>query len=201
MTPQISRAPTVSRKVATNSGAQVGDMIILTKPIGTGIISTAIKFGKAEIGVAARSIETMLTSGRDAAIAMSEFDVRGATDVTGFGLLGHTWELARASKLAIEIESARVPILGGAIELARAGVVTVADKSNRQYVGDDIEIAESVGTEIQNLLYDPQTAGGLLISIAPDRAGALLARLRRNYPEAAIIGCAFKRDHHSIRVV
>jgi selenide,water dikinase len=189
------------RKVAANSGAQVGDLIILTKPIGTGIISTAIKFAKAEPGVAARSIETMLTSGRDAAIAMSEFEVRGATDVTGFGLLGHAWELARASNLGIEIESARVPILGGAIELVRAGLVTAADKSNREYVGDDIEIAESVGTEIQNLLYDPQTAGGLLISITPDRADALIARLRGNYPDAAIIGRAFKRDHHSIRVV
>lgn len=121
--------------------------------------------------------------------------------MTGFGLLGHAWELARASDLGIEIESARVPILGGAIELVKAGVVTAADKSNREYVGNDIEIAESVGTEIKNLLYDPQTAGGLLISISPDRADALIARLRGNYPDAAIIGRAFKRDHHSIRVV
>ena len=95
-------------------------MIILTKPIGTGIISTAIKFGRAETEVAARSLETMLTSGRNAAVAMSEFDVKGATDVTGFGLLGHTWELARASNLAIEIDSTSVPLLGGAIELAKA---------------------------------------------------------------------------------
>ena len=189
------------RRVAANSGSQVGDVIILTKPIGTGIISTAIKFGRAKTEVAARSLETMLTSGRDAAIAMGEFDVKGATDVTGFGLLGHTWELARASNLAIEIASARVPILAGATELAKAGVVTAADQSNRAYLGDDIEIATSVGEEIQKLLYDPQTAGGLLLSVSPDRAEAMLARLRRNYPEAAIIGHAFSRDHHSIRVV
>ena len=115
-------------------------------------------------------------------------------------MLGHAWELARASNLALEIESARVPILRGAIELARAGMITGGDKSNREYVSDDIEIAESVVKEIQNLLYDPQTAGGLLISIASDRADALIERLRRNYPEAAVIGRAIKRDQHSIRV-
>ena len=189
------------RKVATNAGAQVGDAIILTKAIGTGIVSTAIKLGKAEKEVAARSVETMLTSGKDAALAMNEFEVTGATDVTGFGLLGHAWEMAKASNLAIEIESARVPILGGAIELARAGVVTAADKSNREYVGKDVEIGESVGKELQNLLYDPQTAGGLLISVSSDRADALIARLRRKYLDAAIIGRAFKRDRHSISVV
>lgn len=189
------------RKIATNSGAHVGDAIILTKPIGTGIISTAIKFGRAEKEVAARSLETMLTSGKDAALAMSEFDVTGATDVTGFGLLGHVLEMARASKLAIQVESARVPMLGGALELARAGVLTGGDKSNREYVGDDVKMAESVSSEMQSLLYDPQTAGGLLLAVGAERADGLIARLRRNYPDTAVIGRAVEYDRHSILVI
>jgi selenide, water dikinase len=189
------------RQIATNSGARAGDALILTKPIGTGIISTGIKFEKAPPDVAARSLKTMLTSGKEAAVAMREFGVIGATDVTGFGLLGHAWEMARASNLAIEIDSARVPIIGGAIELAKLGMITSGDKSNRDYVGDDIEIVASVGKEIQNLLYDPQTAGGLLISVAADRAETLLAGLLGNYPQAAIIGRVLERDRHSILVV
>jgi selenide,water dikinase len=189
------------RKVAANSGARVGDAVILTKPIGTGVISTGIKFAKADPGVASTSVETMLTPGRDAAAAMCEFDVRGATDITGFGLLGHAWELARASKVTIEIDSARVPLLPGALELAGAGLLTSGDKTNREYVGDDVEIGAHVSKELRSLLYDPQTAGGLLIAVAHDRSDALLARLRETYYSAAIIGQVRERGPHSLIVL
>lgn len=189
------------RKVAANSGARVGDVVILTKPIGTGVISTGIKFAKADPGIASTSVETMLTSGKDAAAAMCEFDVRGATDVTGFGLLGHAWELARASKVTIEIDSARVPLLPGASELASAGLLTSGDKTNREYVGDDVEIGTHVSKELRSLLYDPQTAGGLLISIAHDQSDALLARLRETYYSAAIIGQVRERGPHCLIVL
>ena len=188
------------RKVALNSGARVGDAIILTKPIGTGIISTGIKFEKADKEVAAHSIEVMLTPGKEAAAALIEFGIKGATDVTGFGLMGHALEMARASKVAVEIESERVPILTGALELARAGVVTGADKSNREYAGDDVEIAESVSAETRSLLYDPQTAGGLLLSAPPEKAADLVARLRLHYDDATIIGRVIERHAHSIIV-
>ena len=187
-------------KVAANSGARAGDVIILTKPIGTGVISTGIKFGKTEPEVAAASIATMLLAGREAAAAMREFEVKGATDVTGFALLGHTWEMACASKVTIEINSASVPLLPGALELAGRGLLTSGDKTNREYVGDDVAINAEVSQDIQRLLYDPQTAGGLLIAIAPDRAEALLARLRENYSQASIIGRVTERDAHSIIV-
>ena len=187
-------------KVATNAGARPGDVLILTKPIGTGVISTAIKFAKAPTEVAAASIETMLTAGRDAAEAMREFDVKGATDVTGFALLGHAWELARASKITIEIDSSRVPLLPGAVELARAGLLTSGDKTNREYIGDDISIGDRVSNEILNLLYDPQTAGGLLISISSASADSLLARLRETYPRAENIGRVLEPGPHSIIV-
>ena len=187
-------------KVATNAGARPGDVIILTKPIGTGVISTGIKFAKTPPEVAASSVQTMLTSGKAAAEAMREFGVKGATDVTGFALLGHAWELACASRVTIEIDSSRVPLLLGAAELARAGLLTSGDKTNREYIGEDIEIAESVSTEMAKLLYDPQTAGGLLIGIPAEWSAAFLARLNESYPQARVIGRVVKRGSHSIIV-
>ena len=187
-------------KVATNAGARPGDAIILTKPIGTGVISTGIKFAKTPPEVAAASVETMLTPGKDAADAMREFEVKGATDITGFALLGHAWELARASKVTIEIDSARVPLLPGALELAQAGLLTSGDKTNREYVGDDIVIGESVSKQMSNLLYDPQTAGGLLIAIPAERSAEFLARVRESYPHAAVIGRVVTPGTHSIIV-
>lgn len=187
-------------KIATNSGARPGDVIILTKPIGTGVISTGIKFEKTTAEVAASSAATMLTPGKHAAEAMREFGVKGATDVTGFALLGHAWEMARASSVTIEIEPGKVPLLDGALELAAAGVVTGADKTNREYVGDDLEIGESVSREMRRLLFDPQTAGGMLIAISPDRAPDLLARLRENYSRADVIGQVTDLGLHSIVV-
>jgi selenide,water dikinase len=131
---------------------------------------------------------------------MNEFDVRGATDVTGFSLMGHSCELARASGVTIEIESARVPVLEGAIELAAAGMLTSGDKTNREYVGDDVRIAGTVSKPMQSLLFDPQTAGGLLIAIDSNRAEALLTRLRSRYPRAEIVGLALPRADHSVVV-
>ncbi len=187
-------------KVATNTGARAGDVVILTKPIGTGVISTGIKFAKAPPEVVSASIATMLTPGRDAAAAMREFGVNGATDVTGFSLLGHAWELARVSKVTIEIDSSQVPILPGALELAGAGLLTSGDRTNREYVGDDIEIAAAVSKDMSSLLYDPQTAGGILIAAPDERAGALLERLRESYGQAAIIGRVVDHGPHSLVV-
>jgi selenide,water dikinase len=187
-------------KIATNAGARPGDVIILTKAIGTGVISTGIKLEKTSAEVAASSVATMLTPGKYAAEAMREFGVKGATDVTGFALLGHAWEMARASDVTISIEPGKVPLLEGALELAAAGVITGADKTNREYVGEDIEMAESVSSEMGRLLYDPQTAGGMLIAIAADRAPDLLARLQENYPTTTVIGRVTERTSHSIVV-
>jgi selenide,water dikinase len=186
--------------VATNAGARPGDAIILTKPIGTGVISTGIKLGKAPASVVTESIATMLTAGKFAAEAIGKFDVTGATDVTGFSLLGHAWEVACASNVTIEIDSARVPLINGALELARAGLMTGADKTNREYVGEDISIAAGIDADLVKLLYDPQTAGGLLLAIAEDKADDLLTDLRRNYPRAEIVGRVTTRGEKSISV-
>jgi len=188
------------RKIASNAGARPGDVIILTKPIGTGVISTGIKFGKTSEAVAANSVATMLTPGKFAAEAMREFDVKGATDVTGFSLLGHAWEMARASNVTLEINAAAVPLLDGALELASTGMLTSGDKTNRAYVGADVEIAESVNKDLLKLMFDPQTAGGMLISIAARRADALIERLRENYPTATPVARVAEKGPHSISV-
>ena len=175
-------------KVARNAGARVGDVIILTKPIGTGVISTGIKKGRASESIVAGSVETMLTPGKFAAEAMREFGVKGATDVTGFALLGHAWEMACASKVTIEIDASAVPLLEGALELASQGMLTSGDKTNREYVGADVEIAEAVDQNLVKLLFDPQTAGGMLIAIGEDKAETLLRTLNEHYPHARKIG-------------
>ncbi len=188
-------------QVASNDGARPGDALILTKPIGTGVISTGIKFGKADAQIAANSIATMLTSGRKAAEIMRQFGVRGATDITGFGLLGHAWELARASKVTTEIVSQRVPVLPGALDLARRKMLTQGDQTNREYVGADVLIDKDIGKEMASLLYDPQTAGGMLIAIAGDRAEAMLTLLRESYDQAEIIGRVIEYDGRSVIVI
>lgn len=187
-------------KIATNAGARPGDLLILTKPIGTGVISTGIKLAKVSATVVEASIATMLTPGKYAAEAMREFEVKGATDVTGFSLLGHAWEMAKASNVTIRINPDSVPLLSGALDLAAAGVVTGADRTNREYVGDDIEIDESVSKEMRRLLYDPQTAGGMLIAISAEKASGLLGDLRENYPRAEIVGSVMERGAKSIVV-
>jgi selenide,water dikinase len=188
------------RRVITNRGARAGDALLLTKPVGTGVVSTGIKFGKASDEVMRASLQTMLLSGREAARLMSEAGAHAATDVTGFALLGHAWEVARASGVTLEIEAAAVPRIPGALELAAAGLLTSGDKSNRAYVGDDVTLSESVSRELASLLFDPQTAGGLLISVANERADELLARLRETYPDAAQIGRVRQRGARLIEV-
>ena len=187
-------------KVATNAGARPGDVLILTKPIGTGVISTGIKLAKASPEIIAESIATMLTAGKSAAEAITKFDVKGATDVTGFALLGHTWEMACASNVTIEINSARVPLIPGALDLAAAGILTSGDKTNREYVGEEIEFASSVDPNLMKLFYDPQTAGGLLLAISEAKADDLLTELRTNYPRAEIVAQVTQRGRKAIVV-
>src|SRR5687768_16296683 len=140
----------------------------------------------------------MLTPGRFAAEAMREFGVKGATDVTGFALVGHAWEMARASKVTIEIEAAAVPALQGALVLAAAGMLTSRNKTNRDYVGQDVQIDASVDENLVKLLFDPQTAGVMLISFSPEKAAELLVRLSEQYPLARIIGRVSDAGEHGV---
>ena len=172
------------KKVISNAGAARGDVLILTKPIGTGAINTAVKNGKASEAAIEAAVNSMKTSAAEASKAMVDLGASGCTDITGFGLLGHAYELAKASKVTLNIESKEVPLLPDVLELIAQGMLTRGDKNNREYVGKTIRIAKSVSPEMQSALFDPQTAGGLLISIREEAAAELIARV----PAARIIG-------------
>ena len=175
-------------QVATNASARPGQLLVLTKPLGTGVISTGIKFQAAETAVAEAAVEAMLTPGEAAARAMRDFQVRCATDITGFGLLGHLWETAQASRVSLEIDSARVPLLDGALELAGQKMLTSGDRTNREFVGSGVSFRDGMAPDLISLLFDPQTAGGMLMSVARQQVEPLLAQLRQDYPRAAVIG-------------
>lgn len=161
-------------KVIKNSGAKAGDLLILTKPIGTGVISTGIKFEKASREAIESAMTAMTTSALIASKAMQQVSANSCTDITGFGLLGHAFEMAKASKVTLRIESKNVPLLPEVLDLIKQKMLTRGDKNNRVYVGDTVRIAKSVSGEMQSALFDPQTAGGLLISIKKELAERLL---------------------------
>jgi selenide, water dikinase len=163
------------RKVLANAGAKAGDSLVFTKAIGTGVISTAIKKGKAEqqwIDAATRSMTTLNKQAAEV-ITRGEFRVNAMTDITGFGLVGHARELALASDVSIRISAGKVPLLEGAMECVRAGYTPAGLKNNREFAECLVEYDDGVPEDVRALLFDPQTAGGLLIS-TPD--GSLLTR-------------------------
>lgn len=171
-------------KVVKNSGAKAGDVLILTKPIGTGVISTGIKFEKASEQAKNASLKTMTTSAREASKVMQRVGANGCTDITGFGLLGHAFEMAKASNVTFKIESDSVALLPDVIKLIKEKMLTRGDKNNRVYVGDMVKFSDSVSKEMQSALFDPQTAGGLLISMKTESAEKFIDAI----PDAQIIG-------------
>jgi selenide, water dikinase len=185
------------RYVITNAQAEPGDALILTKPIGTGAISTAIKRGIASEAAVEAAMRAMTTSALLASREMQEAGARACTDITGFGLLGHAYEMAHASKVCLVIEAARVPLLPDVLNLISHGMITRGDKNNRLYVGDTIEIKDDISPEMQSALFDPQTAGGLLISINRSKAEELVRRIEG----ATIIGEVEANPRFLIRVI
>ena len=172
------------KRVITNAGAEPGDVLVLTKPLGTGAISTAVKRGEASPRAAEAALKTMTTSAAAASKIMAELGATGCTDITGFGFLGHAFELARASGVTLEVDSAEVPLLPDVLDLISRGMLTRGDKNNRAYVGDAVHFTDGVSGAMQSALFDPQTAGGLLISIKEEKAAELMARL----PQASAVG-------------
>lgn len=187
-------------RIVRNSTARADDVLVLTKPIGTGAISTAIKRGVAEPHAVQAAVESMTTLNRAAAEAMLRAGASAATDVTGFGLLGHLREMARGSRLAAVVRASAVPLLPTALELAERGVLPGGSKRNFDDVADDVRWADAVPEPLRRLLCDAQTSGGLLIAIAPDRAPGLLAELRAAGLTAAEIGRLEEGDAGSIAV-
>jgi selenide, water dikinase len=190
------------KKVLTNAGAQPGDTLLLTKPLGTGVISTAIKKQKAEPAWIDAAVKSMTTLNRIAAetIAAGDFKVHAMTDITGFGLIGHAREVALASKLSLEIRAASVPLLPGALECVRAGHVPGGLTSNRDFAECVVEYGNGIPDDLKTMLFDPQTAGGLLISVASADAERLRQAMDRAGIRASIIGQAVAKTKPLIRV-
>lgn len=183
-------------RVISNAAARPGDLLILTKPIGTGAINTAIKHGKASKETEAAAVAAMTSSAAEASKLMVKLGASACTDITGFGLLGHAYEMANASHVTLEIDSTSVPLLPDVIELIGQKMLTRGDKNNRVYVGDTVAISADVSGEMQSALFDPQTAGGLLISIRPEAADEFL----RSLGNARVIGRVSKKGDHLINV-
>lgn len=177
-------------QILTNAGAQVSDVLILTKALGTGVISTAIKRGEAQSAWIDAATQTMVTLNAKAIEVLTQggFRVHSATDITGFGLIGHVREMALGSGVSIHIDSASVPLLEGAVECVRAGSIPGGLKANRDFSECAVDFDESVPDEIRTLLFDPQTAGGLLLSVSPEDADHLLTSLHAAFVPAAKIG-------------
>jgi len=175
-------------RIWTNGAAKAGDVLVLTKPIGSGILTSAAKKGTIDEADLAEAIDVMTDLNAGACAAGLEVGVHGVTDITGFGLIGHASELANASGVCVEIEAGSVPLLEHALELGAQGIVTRAHKSNLEAVGDRFK-SSNVDETLVKVLADAQTSGGLLMAIAEDRADALVDALKRNNTRsAAIIG-------------
>ncbi len=176
-------------RIVTNAGARPGDSLVLTKPLGTGVLSTALKRELLSEADLAGAVETMTVLNAGAARAMLAVGVHAATDVTGFGLLGHLRTLLEASGAAAELAAAAVPLLPGARDLAERGAVPGGTTRNAASVAAVVTFADRVDATARLLLADAQTSGGLLIAVAPDRVDALVAALAREAtPAAAVIG-------------
>lgn len=191
------------RKVLTNSGAQAGDRLLFTKAIGTGVISTGIKRGAADITWIRAAVRSMTTLNKAAAevITSGGFAVHSLTDVTGFGVIGHAREMAAASGVSLRIRASQVPLLPGALECVRRKFAPGGLKANRQFAEPCVEADAAVEPDLLTLLYDPQTAGGLLIAVAESDAARLLAALQVAGVDAAEIGQVLPKQKPLLAVV
>jgi selenide,water dikinase len=177
------------KRLITNSGARAGDKLILTKPLGTGIITTALKAKAVTKKTIARVSQSMARLNDQAAELMLAIGVHGCTDITGFGFLGHTVQLAQNSRVGLKIDIASIPVFPEAGNLARRGFCPGGLHRNRDFYSASVDIASEVPEYMQDILFDPQTSGGLLISLAPSKAARLLEKLHQaGIKDAAIIG-------------
>jgi len=187
------------QRVLANGGAQPGDRLLFTKSLGTGVISTAIKKGTAQPAWIAAAVKSMTTLNKVAGEVLSgaygpvheearPFQIHSLTDVTGFGLIGHAREMALASNVSLRFFASKIPVMEGALECIRAGDIPGGLKANRDFAECLVQYDAGVGEELKTLLFDPQTAGGLLISVAPADADGLIAALKATGVPAVEIG-------------
>jgi len=187
-------------KVLTNCNAKVGDLLVLTKPIGIGVLNTAIKAQLVDEITYDQAVKTMITLNKFAKDAMLTVGANSCTDITGFGLLGHTLEMAEGSGVTIKLYSDKIPIIQQALEYARMGLVPAGAYSNMNFIGDKVGFTDDIAQEIKDILFDPQTSGGLLISLEADKADALLRLLENGPTEYGIVGEVIEKQDKYILV-
>jgi selenide,water dikinase len=183
-------------KVIRNVGVRPGDALVLTKPLGTGIVTTALKRRAASRASVSAATASMVALNKTASLVARTFPAHACSDVTGFGLLGHGAEMAMGSGVSIVFDARALPLLPGALRLAKAGFLTGGCSRNRTYLADKVVVEPSVKAGYADVAFDPQTSGGLLIALPAPRAAALVRTLRRKHVRAAaIVGHAVaKRD-------
>jgi selenide,water dikinase len=188
------------KRILTNAGAKPGDRLILTKPLGTGIVGTAIKFGRAPQAVVDAAVEQMKTLNKAAAEAIANVDgVHACTDITGFGLAGHASEMAAASKVTMLIDSSAVPIIDGVLDIASTNT-SGGMSTNRQHFSRGLEFGAGVGEQFRDLVFDPQTSGGLLISVAAEVSDQIAENLKKAGILAKFIGIVAESTGKALRI-
>ncbi len=181
-------------KVLTNSGARPGDVLILTKPLGVGILTTGAKAELVEEPVMERIYAQMAALNKTARDVMVTYNVHSCTDVTGFSLLGHSFEMAQGSGVSLHIQADRVPYHPEALELASMGLVPAGAYRNRSFAQEGVTMKKDIPLALQDILYDPQTSGGLLMAVAEEDAQSCLAELKEKHVDAASIGCVTEKQ-------
>lgn len=177
------------RRIVRNVGAQVGDALLLTKALGTGVLMTAFKRDALNPEHYTSAVNSMVQLNADAATIMLNHEVHAATDVTGFGLLGHAFKMADGSNVTLVFEESDLPLLQGALEQVRAGMIPGGGTRNREYYAPHVKVSDEVSEEMVALAFDPQTSGGLLISVPESQSVAMLAELHKTEcTDAAIVG-------------
>ena len=181
-------------KVLTNSGAKAGDVLILTKPLGIGILTTAAKADLVEEDVLRRIYAQMATLNKCARDIMVKYPVHSCTDVTGFSLMGHSYEMAQGSECSIHLRTRDIPYHPEAYEMAQMGFIPAGAYRNREFTAGGVHVAADVSRAMQDICYDPQTSGGLLMAIPSEHAAACLAELQAQIPQATIVGYVTEKE-------
>ena len=190
------------QKILTNAKARAGDKLVLTKPLGTGIIATALKGGMASEEAVRKIVQSMVTLNRKASERMKKFEAHACTDITGFSFIGHALEMAAASQVGMVIQSGEIPIFCEAMEYAKLGLIPGGAHSNRQFFSCKVEVHTKVPDLLMDILYDPQTSGGLLISLPSDRVQDFVGALKREAQmDAWIVGQVVESPPGKIQIL
>ncbi len=188
------------KELWTNGGAQMGDVLILTKPLGSGILNTALRYDSLEKESHQRLTKTMERLNKYAYEVAKKYEIHGCTDVTGFGLLGHSYEMARASQVSIALDGRLLPLLPGTLEAVQKEMVPGGAHANKNYLKEQVSWASDLPSWVEFVALDPQTSGRLLLALSPQEAPALLKELKSVEADAAIIGSVLPKEDTPIRV-